>query len=299
MELKSLYTVMKIMETGSYQKAAMALNYAQSTITFQIHQLENELGVRLFEKKGSRMVITPEGQGALPLMRQVIDAAEALLAYRTEADAPHGTMKIALPESLMTYKLQPVLKLFKEKAPDVRLYLQVMNCYAIYDQLLEGNIDLAIHYDIKKYPAHIKTVSLGTYPLAMVASPELDKAAIDLVMPDQRKNLCHIQNDPNALYLKILDRYLREKSITLQSGMEVWSIEAIKMCVTSGLGIAYLPRFTVEEELEKGVLKQCPMDMEGELTALCAYPRTKASSPAMRLFLELLGREFGVSEADF
>lgn len=51
MELKYLYTVKKILETGSYQNAAQALNYAQSTITFQIKQLETELSIKLFEKK--------------------------------------------------------------------------------------------------------------------------------------------------------------------------------------------------------------------------------------------------------
>ena len=51
MELKYLYTVKKILETGSYQNAAQALNYAQSTITFQIKQLETELSIKLFEKR--------------------------------------------------------------------------------------------------------------------------------------------------------------------------------------------------------------------------------------------------------
>lgn len=254
MELKSLYTVIKIIETGSYQKAAMALNYAQSTITFQIHQLENELGISLFEKKGNHMVLTSEGMEVLPLIKNIIDSVEALLMYNAGNNVLRGTLKIALPETLITYKMQPVLKAFKEKAPDVKLHLQVLNCYNIYSQLLNGTIDIAIHYDIKKYPQNIEILELRTYPLVMVASPCLDSTLTDFITPDQQKPLSHIQNDPNALYLKVLAQYLKEKKISLETGMEVWSIEAIKQSVMSNLGVAYLPRFAVDEELKKGLL---------------------------------------------
>lgn len=292
MELKSLYTVIKIIETGSYQKAAMALNYAQSTITFQIHQLENELGISLFEKKGNHMVLTSEGMEVLPLIKNIIDSVEALLMYNAGNNVLRGTLKIALPETLITYKMQPVLKAFKEKAPDVKLHLQVLNCYNIYSQLLNGTIDIAIHYDIKKYPQNIEILELRTYPLVMVASPCLDSTLTDFITPDQQKPLSHIQNDPNALYLKVLAQYLKEKKISLETGMEVWSIEAIKQSVMSNLGVAYLPRFAVDEELKKGLLKECPMDIVGEMTALCAYHANKRNNPAVSLFLNLLRKEF-------
>lgn len=285
MELKSLYTVKKIVETGNYQKAAIALNYAQSTITFQIKQLENELGVKLFEKRGSRMVLTKEGYEVFPLIEKVIESAEALLLHTNTMQA---SIKIAMPESLATYKMQPVLRVFKEKAPNIKIFLQVMNCYAIYDRLLSGEIDIAVHYDVKSYPQHIETVKLKTYPLVMIASPDLDEALTDLAVPNRQIPVCHIQNDPNALYLKILERYLSEKRISLETGMEVWSIEAIKQSVMSKLGIAYLPRFTVENELEEGLLMECPMDIRGEMTAICAYNKNKRQDYALSLFLDLL-----------
>lgn len=164
MELKYLYTVKKIVETGSYQKAAAALNYAQSTITFQI-----------------------------------------------------GTLTVALPETLVTYQMQPILKAFKEKAPHVRLSLQVINCYAVYERMLGGNIDIAIHYEAGKYPPSIVTKKIETYPLVLVSSTALDEDDRDFISPDQKKPVCHIQNDPNALYLKIFNQYLRKKNIILET----------------------------------------------------------------------------------
>lgn len=294
MELRSLYTVKKIIETGNYQKAAMALNYAQSTITFQIRQLENELGIRLFEKSGNRMFLSDEGKKILPLIEQVIASVDELLSFKATANLPGGSLRIALPETLAVYKMQPVLKAFKKAAPNVRLFLQVLNCYAIYDHLLNRDIDIAIHYDIKKYPQNIETIDLCTYPLVMVASPQIDDTLADLITPDQQKPITHIQNDPNALYLKILDKYLKEKSISLETGMEVWSVEAVKQSVISGLGIAYLPRFAAEQELHDGLLRECPMDANGEMTALCAYHKNKINNPAIRLFLDILCSTYNI-----
>ncbi len=293
MELKSLYTVKKILETESYQKAAQALNYAQSTITFQIHQLENELSVKLFEKSGKRMILTQEGRALLPYIDQILQATEAMQHFHDRQEALYGNLRIALPESLATYKMQPVLRAFKTQAPGVKLSLQVMNCYAIYDRLLDGDIDLAIHYDIRPYPGNFEIRNLASYSLAMVASPNLSTSAGDLITPNQRKDLCHIINDRNALYLKILDVYLKQKNIHLEEGIEVWSIEAVKRSVMSNLGIAFLPRFTVEEELQQGRLKELPLDMpEVRMTAVCAWKKNKWKSPAMEYFLKLLEQRF-------
>lgn len=293
MELKSLYTVKKILETESYQKAAQALNYAQSTITFQIHQLENELSVKLFEKSGKRMILTQEGRALLPYIDQILQATEAMQHFHDRQESLYGNLRIALPESLATYKMQPVLRAFKTQAPGVKLSLQVMNCYAIYDSLLDGDIDLAIHYDIRPYPGNFEIRNLASYSLAMVASPNLSTSAGDLITPNQRKDLCHIINDRNALYLKILDIYLKQKNIHLEEGIEVWSIEAVKRSVMSNLGIAFLPRFTVEEELQQGRLKELPLDMpEVRMTAVCAWKKNKWKSPAMENFLKLLEQHF-------
>ncbi|UWD47195.1 LysR family transcriptional regulator [Clostridioides difficile] len=289
MELKSLYTVKAIVETGSYQKAAKVLNYAQSTITFQIKQLENELSVKLFEKNRNKMELTQEGKEVLPMINKVIDATEELLCFKNNENEIRGTLKVALPETLVTYKMQPIFREFKEKAPNVKLSLQVMNCYAIYEQMLNGDIDIAIHYNIGKYPKSVITKNIDTYPLVLVSSTVLDECQRDFISSNQKKSVCHIQNDPNALYMKIFNQYLKKKDITLETELELWSIESIKLSVMSNLGVAFLPRFTVETELEQGVLNEINTDIiNNEITAVYAYNKNKWQSPAMSLFLQII-----------
>ena len=295
MELKSLYTVKKIIETGSYLNASKALNYAQSTITFQVKQLEAELDVQIFEKRGNKMALTQEGERLIPLIDNVIAAAEELLTFKKQGKDMQGTLKVALPETLVTYQLQPVFKKFKELAPKVKLAIQVKNCFRVHEELLKGTIDIGIHYDVRKYPSNIEFHEFGTFPMALVASPELDEAERDFITPSQMKSVCHIQNDPNAPYLKMFNRYLENREITLASDLELWSIESIKQSVMSNLGVSLLPKFTVQKELDKDMLIELATEMPGnELTAIYAFNRNKWRSPAMELFMQILREYYGV-----
>lgn len=78
--------------------------------------------------------------------------------------------------------------------------------------------------------------------------------------------------------------------------MELWSIEAIKKCVSSNLGISFLPRFVVEEELANGKLKELRAGCSDvEITAIYAYHKNKWISPAMSLFMQLLKENFNIN----
>lgn len=298
MELKYLVTVKKVIETGSYQKAAAALNYAQSTITFQVRQLEQEFGAQLFERSGGRMVLTQAGNELLPLIDKVLYSVDALHTYCRQRDGLQGALTIAAPESLVTYQLQAVLGRFKEKAPNVRLRLKCMNCFAIHDMLCGSDVDIAIHYDVGTYPKSVAVAPLKRFSLVLIGSPRLSAGERDFITQGQVKQLCNIQNDPDAASLKMFQQYMRTKSIRLENSLEVWSIEAIKRSVMSNLGIAFLPRFTVESELNSGELIELPTDIEKpEMTAICAHQKGRWKSPAMELFLQILSEEFSPGKA--
>ena len=90
MELKNLRTFQAVVDQGSYQRAAERLGYTQSTITVQIQQLEEELGVPLFERVGRRMVLTEAGERALPQTRELLEAADRLLECGRMGRVPRG-----------------------------------------------------------------------------------------------------------------------------------------------------------------------------------------------------------------
>lgn len=284
MNLKYLLTVQTVARLASFQLAAVQLNYAQSTITFQVHQVERELDATLFVRNGRKVQLTAAGRAALPLIERLLQDSEALTAAAHPA-ALSGPLVIGVPETLLTYKLQPVLRAFKQRAPQVTLSLRVLNCYDLYAQMVAGTLDVALHYNVRDYPAGYQVTTLAHYPISVVAAPEL-APTIDLITPHQKQPLGQIENDRRAQYQEFFTAYLAANGIHLAPAMELWSLETVKQSVASGLGLAVLPTFCVANELANGVLSAVPTKMPTKtLTAMMAVRRP---TPAATLFVQLV-----------
>lgn len=294
MELKHLNTFKMIVETGSFQKAAERLNYAQSTITLQMQLLEQELSVPLFEKIGRKMVLTQGGKGLLPYVDEVLAAVERLESCGTCNTELAGSLRIAIPETLLSYQMPQILKSFRQMAPGVKLSLLTPNCYEIREQVLKGAVDLGVHYDIGGYGSSLVVETLNRCPVVLVGSAELGREERDFITGEQRKDICLLSMDKDSLYSRLFDEYLRRSDITLNGEMELVSTEAIKRSVMGNLGVSYLPQFTVEEELKQGLMLCLPLAVpRQEITVVCTRHKNKWVTPAMELFIRLLTEQLG------
>lgn len=295
MDIRHFKTFKSIIEEGSFSNAAMKLGYTQSTVTSQIQQLEQELSIKLFEKIGRNMVLTSLGKELIPYTNELLETIKKIESIGKYGDKITGELKIAVPESLMSYKLQKVLGLFKEKAPNVKLSIITLNCYAIKNILSMGEVDIGLMYNVVTPNDNLTTIQLADFDLALVCSPLFQDDKLDLCKPDQDINTSLIINEVESIYRKILEGYFYDNNIKLNNTIELWSIEAIKKCVASNLGISYLPRFTVEEELENGKLKELKIGCsDSKITAIYAYHKNKWISPAMSLFMQLVREGFNI-----
>ena len=123
MELKIFTTFRTIVRTGSFTKAARLLSYTPSTITFHIAQLEKLTGVPLFEKSGRRMVLTKAGEALIPYVDEVLAAVKKVKRFQYGIAAYQGTLTVGAPESLLCFRLPPLLKRLHAHAPRVDLRL--------------------------------------------------------------------------------------------------------------------------------------------------------------------------------
>ncbi len=290
MELKYLNTFRTIVETGSFTDAAKKLNYTQSAITFQISQLENELSVKLFEKAGRKMVLTQAGYLLIPYVNEVFQSIEKLLCFENDLALCQGDLHIGVGETLLCYRLPSILNEFHKKAPKARLYLHSMNCYDIRNELVEGKLDLGVFYeDIGGFGSNLITYPFGNYTLSLVASPEIKKCFPDFITPDRTLPIPLIINEQSCIFRQIFEQYLNQKSITLDYTIELWSIPTIKNLVKNNVGISFLPKFTVEEELGNGELVEIPTDISHtKISAVCAHHKNKWISPLIHLFIEMI-----------
>lgn len=291
MELKYLKTFKAILETGSFQKAAEHLNYAQSTITLQMQQLEQDLSVKLFEKIGRKMELTQAGKELIPYIDNILNAIQQMENYGKSNKELTGTLRVAMPEILLSYQMVQTLMQFRQHAPNIRLSLQSSNCYDIRTQVLNGSVDLGVHYDIGGYGDSVVTERLRQYEFILVGSLRLDEDEADFITQNQRKTLCLLA-DQSSYYYKKFNEYLEEYDIALDNEVDLISTEAIKQLVKGNLGIAYLPRFTIEEELNAGIVREIPTAIrDKQIGTVCNYHKNKWITPAMELFLQLLRTE--------
>ena len=290
METRYLKTITTIAETGNFLRAAMQLNYAQSTVTTQVQQVEKQLGTKIFKRNGRHLTLTPAGKQAMPIIERLMADVASLYDINLPSDALTGTLTIAVPETLLTYKLQPVLRVFKNAAPDVNLRIHVLNCYDIYTEITAGKANVGLQYDVRNYPPTFGTVTLTQFDLALVASPKLAVKDRDFITPKQDKPVAAIINDANARYTERFDAYLSERGIHMQQPLELWSIETIKQSVENELGVAFLPRFCVADELASGRLLELPIAMTHPTLQVIDAFKKGEMTPATKLFIQLLNQ---------
>lgn len=289
MDLKYLNTFKTIVDEGSFAKAADKLNYTQSTITFQIGQLEQELCAQLFEKIGRRMVLTKAGEQLVPYVEDVLLSVNKMRSFENDLAKCQGDLHIGIAETLLCYHMPRILKEFHQKAPKARLFLRSMNCYEIRDELINGTLDLGVFYEnVGGFGSNLTTYSMGDYPVILVSSPEIKEAYADFITPDQRISVSFIINEQNCIFRQIFEQYLREKSILLDHTIELWSIPTIKNLVKSSVGISFLPKFAVQQELHRGELVEIPTDLGNtQISAVCGHHKNKWISPLMQAFIDL------------
>lgn len=298
MNTKYLTTLVTILEAGSFQKAATKLNYTQSTVTSQIQQLEEEFQIKLFEKIGRRMVLTQAGKDILPFVQSILQNVEQIDNYHKDISEIKGTLRLVAPDSIFIYLLQPVIKELRYTAPHIRLVVNSLPSEEVNQAIVNGMADIGIDCDKGSFPDSVIHIPANPFYACLIASPFINAKDADFITPHQEKPLSIIQNEWKANYQKALTYYLDKKDIVLNPMMKLQSIEAVKKSVMNGLGIAYVPSFSVQEELRNGSLLQLKTELDDKLfPGVCLYHKNKWISPQMDLALKILHKHIGIEYA--
>lgn len=286
MELRLLSTFEKVAEVLSFTRAAAELGYAQSSVTSQVKALETALGTELFERLGGRIRLTGAGERLLPYARRMAELAEEARAAVAAGEAA-GTITIGTMESLTTYRLPPLLEYVHHRYPAVRLALRPTLGDATRQALRQGTYDLGFLMEAETGHDGLETEVLAPEPLALVAAPDhalvgrTGLAAADLA------GTALVGTEPGCAYRDLFEAELAGASgPSRPEFLEFGTIEASKRAVASGLGIALLPRITVQEELASGALVALGWEPPFTLFTQLAWRRGKRLPAHVRLFVE-------------
>lgn len=253
MDVRTLSTFAAAARTLNFTNAARSLGYAQSSVTAQIKSLEEDLGSSLFNRVGNRLELTEPGERFLVYAERILALThEAKASLQDEAGV--GTLRFTAPESVCTYLLPPVLKAFKEKFP--RVHLQFLPGFVrdFKRQVLEGMVDFAF---ILEEPFPSKTLAVETLrdeEILIVAAPSHRFATAPRVSAQDLIGEDILLKALGCSYRNQFERQLITAGAHPGRFLEFQGVETIKRCVEVGLGIAPLPRMSVEAELQSGKL---------------------------------------------
>ncbi|MDR3586978.1 MAG: LysR family transcriptional regulator [Desulfosporosinus sp.] len=291
LELRHLFTFIAVVEVGGFTRAATKLGYAQSSVTAQIQALEAELEMPLFDRLGKRNILTDAGQRLLPYAQEITKMHNlAKNALRSDT-AFAGTLTIGAPESLAAFRLPGIIREYKSRYPKVKIILKPGVCWELHDLIRSGELDLAflLQPETEERDLHIET--LVHEKMALIAPPGHPLVSYEYVEPAHLKDETILHTEPGCTYRALFEQYLNSHGIFPDPDLEFWSIEAIKNCVMSGLGLSFLPLITVQNEVRAGKLMLLAWDDKPQrLATQIAYHKKKWISPALREFLLLVGQ---------
>ncbi len=296
MELRQLRTFRMVATTRSFTQAAAALGYVQSSITVQIQALEASLGVPLFDRLGRQVALTDAGQCLLGYADRLLALADEARTAVWGGDEPTGSLTISAPETLCTYRLPAVLQRFNAEYPQVKLLFRLYPSPDMCRRVLDGTLDVAL---ILQHPVNMPGLVVEpffTEPVLVVASPRHALVQAPEVQVADLAGEPIFFTELGCSYRNQFEQVLIAGGVYPARALEFSSIEAIKQCVMTGMGITVLPQITVANEVAAGALAVLPWSGPPlEVVAQLVRHKDKWVSPALGAFLDIARDVLGVS----
>lgn len=299
MELGQLEALVQVAAHRSFSKAAEVLFLTQPSVTARIQALEKELNEDLFERTGRAVRLTDAGMAFLPYAERVLktvqEGRDALDALR---HGEFGSLRIGSALTVSAYVLPKILKTFRARYPGVEVMIRTGRSEQVLEMLLNDEVQVGL----VRYLTHreIETVHLYDDEVVLVTDPrhrfaEERSASIEDV---GRQPLIFF--DKGSSYYSLVHGFFREAGVVPRHAMQLDSMEATKKMVEEGLGIAILPRVSVERELKAGLLSEVAITGVPHIRRQIAliYRRNRRHARTVGAFIDVLQKmyRFDLSE---
>lgn len=256
MEIRLIKTFQTIVKLGNFQRAAEALQYSQPTITIQIKKLEEELGMKLFER-GKTITLTSAGrlfhERADMLLREYDELNSSLTDF-IQGDA--GVVRVGASEPSASSRLPGILSAYTEKKPKVQIKVKVGTTRELMQMVIDDEIDLALcnqpepHIELEFHGLMKEQFSL----LLPAGHPFAERAEIR--MKDLRNEKFLFTPGTCSFRIRIEEMITKKIGKLRHNSIEVASISALKYYVQAQLGIALSPVVAVSPPLPGTIIKQ-------------------------------------------
>lgn len=294
--LQHLITFCKVVETGSFTRAAQVLNLSQPSVTKHVSNLEGHLGVQLLDREGKRVHLTPAGELVYAYAKRVQQAvAECTAAVQSLRNPEAGIVTVGCVHTIGLYTLPDLVAEFAREYPQVRLMVKTARMQETLALLVQHEIEIGL---VTAPVTHelVVCVPLFDDPVQVVGAPEPRFPMPASLTLEDLGRLPVIGFQRGTRYRAFLDSALEGFGIHPNVVMEFDSHEAVKAMAALGLGLAVLPASTVRRDLQSGKLVAVPVQgLPTVSRTTCMILRKEGRlAPAAANLARFIARRFGV-----
>ncbi|SDR87018.1 LysR family transcriptional regulator [Pseudomonas prosekii] len=282
--LRELKTFIAVTRYGTFAAAGMHIGLTQSAVSAQIRNLEQALGIRLFDRTGRQALLNAAGQRALPMAREMLETF-ARMAVSDDVSEYRGELKIGAVATVQTGLLPHALLRLRQQAPLLEAKLVPGVSLSLLSQVDTGEVDLAILIKPPfELPKELSAQVIRKEPFVLIV-PQ------DLPGDDPLRLLAehpHVRYDRNSFGGRLVTRFLREQQVDVHVALELDELEAIVKMVECGLGVSLLPEagLWVEHGARVRVIALGELTFYREIVLLQRY--NQRTQPIQRLFAQCL-----------
>lgn len=287
MDIRTLKTFVYVAELGSFTRAAETLGYSQSTVSFQIKQLESELGYPLFERVRHTVTLTSPGHQVLHYAQRISRLSQELAESLHPQRPVSGQVRLAAASSLCPAMQGPGFLEFRQKYPSISLKIIEADTDEMFRLLNHNQVDLLLTLDNHIYSAEYviaREARVDAHFFASAAHPFSARTALSVTeLLDQP----FLLTERGMSYRRLLDEALAERSLEITPVLEAGDAYQLCNLVQQGAGLSFLPDYVAAEALSAGKICALPVtDLKVEVWKQLLYHRDKFRSPAMEAVMD-------------
>ena len=287
--LKPLRAFCQTARLGSVSRAAEALFVSQPAITLQLQALERDLGVKLFERSGRRLIPTREGDALYELARPLVEGIDGLdAAFRDQVKGlDGGELHIAAGSSTILYLLPKIVEAFRVAQPDVRLILHNVTGASGLDLLRSDEVDLAVG-SMLDVPADLSYVPIYDFDPMLITPPEHPLATKRKLSLEDLSPYGLILPPKRLTTYRLVDLVFQQNRVPYTVALEVGGWEVIKQYVAMGMGISIVTSICLTEADHTRLAARSLADYFPARSYGVVVRKGKYLSPQARAFTELI-----------
>lgn len=290
MDMKNINTFIYTAELGSFTKAAELLDYSQSTVSFQIRQLEEELGTVLFERINRTVALTDRGKEILRYahrMKQLAGEMQEMVQPKQEV---RGHLRIAMSDSLCEEIAEKLFILLQQKYPEVTMKIVIAGTDEMFRLLNQNQVDFVYTLDRHIYHSDYVIVTESREAVHFVTGYQNRLSRKKQILLEDLICQPFILTEKEMSYRKLLSEYLASRSLEIQPVFEVGNTELIcRMLEKNTSAVSLLPDYVTEKAArEKRLVRLDVKDFQLEIWKQLLYHRDKWISPQMQAFMNVI-----------